>query len=253
MVASTYEQAITQVFKDEGGYTNEAADPGGPTNWGITIHDARTYWKPDATAEDVKDMPKSIAENIYRDHYAKPLSYDSLPAGVDYAVLDYGINSGISKSIHTLQHILGVTEDGLVGPATISAAVNADPVHIINAIYAERLAFLKTLHNWSTYQHGWTKRCVDGRTLALQLAQHYGSNEPQQQNKGNKMNFIQIANLVLQILPTLFQAIGTIEKDTGKPWDQVAVDVINHLTPGQPNSASLSETANPSDMPLNSK
>src|ERR1700739_1630431 len=118
---STYERAITQVFKDEGGYSNDAGDPGGPTNWGITIIDARLYWKHDATAEDVKNMPRSIAEEIYVKHYADPLQYNSLPAGVDYAVLDYGINSGISRSAKVLQSIVKVPADGVIGPITINA------------------------------------------------------------------------------------------------------------------------------------
>ena len=69
----TYERAIAKVFEDEGGYSNDAGDPGGPTNWGITIHDARMYWKADADAADVKAMPKSVAEEIYIERYAKPI------------------------------------------------------------------------------------------------------------------------------------------------------------------------------------
>ena len=108
MVKQTYEAAITRVFADEGGYTNDAADPGGPTNWGITIFDARMYWKPGATAADVRAMPKSVAEQIYRDKYAAVVQYDLLPAGVDYAVLDYGINSGVGRAAKVLQRLVGV-------------------------------------------------------------------------------------------------------------------------------------------------
>jgi lysozyme family protein len=167
---STYEQAITQVFKDEGEYTNESTDPGGPTNWGITIHDARQYWKSDATAEDVRDMPKSVAEDIYEKHYAIPIHYDDLPAGVDYAVFDYGINSGIHKSVITLQSLVGVTQDGVVGPNTLTATASHNSIDLIHRIYDERIAFLKTLHTWETYGHGWTNRCNNGRNLAIALA-----------------------------------------------------------------------------------
>ena len=55
------------------------------------------------------------------------------------------------------------------------------------------------------------------------------------------MNFFSFANLIMQVLPTVFQAINTVHTDTGKPLDQVIVDVINHLTPGQPNAPSLQE------------
>lgn len=166
----TYEQAITQVFKDEGGYTNDKADPGGPTNWGITIHDARLYWKMNATAEDIRHMPKDVAEDIYKIHYADPLRYDYLPAGIDYAVLDYGINSGISRAIKVLQRLVGVNVDGVMGPVTIAATVSSDPEQIINAMYDERLAFLKSLHTWSTFGHGWNNRCTHGRDFAISLA-----------------------------------------------------------------------------------
>ncbi len=175
---STYEQAIAQVFKDEGGYTNESTDPGGPTNWGITLYDAQTYWKHDATSEDVKSMPKSVAEDIYRNHYAIPVKYDSLPAGVDYAVLDYAINSGISRSSKLLQHLVGVTEDGIIGSITIAKVNTVEPTSLIKSIYTERLAFLKGLHTWSVYGHGWTNRCTQGLDLALSLAEKKVETKP---------------------------------------------------------------------------
>lgn len=169
----TYSEAITQVFKHEGGYSNDVGDPGGPTNWGITIGDARLYWKKYATAEDVKAMPKSVAEDIYRQHYAIPLHYDELPAGVDYAVLDYGINSGISRSAKVLQGIVGVVQDGKIGPATLEAVKKKDSKQIINAIYDERLSFLQHLGTFPIFGKGWTRRCSEGRALALSLVDKY--------------------------------------------------------------------------------
>jgi lysozyme family protein len=169
---STYEQAITQVFKDEGGYSNDPGDSGGPTNWGITIHDARMYWKPDATADDVRNMPKSVAEEIYAKHYALPLHYNDLPAGVDYAVLDYGINSGISRAAKVLQTIVGVPADGVIGPVTLEAVskIDASTVRdVIDKIYNERLAFLQRL-NKPQFIRGWTNRCHNGRLFAYTLA-----------------------------------------------------------------------------------
>lgn len=171
----TYEQAITQVFLDEGGYTNDPHDSGGPTNWGITIYDARQYWKSDATAEDVRDMPKQVAEDIYRRHYANIIRYDNLPPGVDYAVLDFAINSGIHKSVTILQRILGVAQDGVLGPVTLQWTVKNDPTFIINNIYIDRLAFLKSLDTWKDFGHGWFTRCTHGHVLALSLAKQYST------------------------------------------------------------------------------
>lgn len=46
-------------------------------------------------------------------------------------------------------------------------------------------------------------------------------------------------SLLMQILPAVFGAVNTVKADTGKPWEEVAQDVINHLTAGQPNAPSL--------------
>jgi lysozyme family protein len=69
MAASSYDAALARLLAHEGGYTNDAADPGGPTNFGITIYDYRKYVKPDATAADVKRMKLDEAKAIYRAKY----------------------------------------------------------------------------------------------------------------------------------------------------------------------------------------
>jgi hypothetical protein len=66
------------------------------------------------------------------------------------------------------------------------------------------------------------------------------------------MNFLQIANLVMQIVPAIFGALQTVQADSGKPWEQVVADVISHLTAGKPNAPALAPTANPADHPINS-
>jgi lysozyme family protein len=170
IMKETYERAMQQVYADEGGYSNDVGDPGGPTNYGSTIHDARMYWKPDATAYDVRNMPKSVAADIYDKHYATPLHYNDLPAGVDYAVLDYGINSGISRSARVLQGIVEAKQNGIVGPETLKNGHQMDPVKIINSIYDERLRFLKSLRTWPRFGKGWGARCARGRQLALSMA-----------------------------------------------------------------------------------
>lgn len=157
----TYSEAITRVFQDEGGYTNDPSDHGGATNWGITIADARSFWKRDATPADVKAMPKSVAENIYRSKYADRVNYDNLDAGVDYAVLDYAINSGISRSLKVLKEVQRPTA-----------------VDTINAIYDEREAFLNRLSQrpgQDRFRKGWLSRTKRGRALALSLNTRYGS------------------------------------------------------------------------------
>src|SRR5882757_3410774 len=118
---SSYDIALKAVLEDEGGYSNDAGDPGGPTNWGITIYDARAYWKKNATAADVRAMPLEVAKDIYRAKYWDAMDCDDLPAGVDYCVFDYGVNSGIGRSAKVLQRLVGTNVDGAIGPKTLAA------------------------------------------------------------------------------------------------------------------------------------
>ena len=170
MAASSYDEALRRLLLHEGGYTNHPADPGGPTNFGITIHDYRRYVKPDATAADVKAMKVEEAKSIYRAKYWDAQRCDELPAGVDYAVFDYGVNSGIGRSKKVLQRVASVTADGVIGPATMRAVLAADPKKTINAICDERLRFLQRLRTWPVFGAGWGRRVKEVRAVSLAMA-----------------------------------------------------------------------------------
>lgn len=175
MVATTYQEAITKVFLDEGGYTNDPRDPGGATNWGITIFDARAYWMPNATPADVRAMPKHVAEQIYRTKYAAPVRYDQLPAGFDYSVLDLGINSGIGRAIPYAASVLGAKAGTKIDALIPLAALYPDKKKLIQIYWAKRLAFLKSLKTWSVFGGGWGRRVASGEALAVKLYLKYGA------------------------------------------------------------------------------
>jgi len=168
---ATYDEALRLLLAHEGGYCNDAADPGGPTNFGITIADYRQYVKADATAEDVRAMTVDEAERIYRARYWDALVCDALPAGVDYAVFDYGVNSGIGRASRVLRRMLKLPEDtATVTDAVIAAARAADARALIGTICDERLAFLQSLKTWNVFGKGWSRRVADVRGAALNMA-----------------------------------------------------------------------------------
>jgi len=170
MSAATYDACLARLLAHEGGYTNHPADPGGPTNFGITITDYRKYVKPGAGAADVKAMQVEEAKRIYRAKYWDAQRCDALPAGVDDCVFDYGVNSGIGRSAKVLQRLCSVTADGRIGAQTLAAAGKRDPAALINAICDERLRFLKLLRTWPVFGKGWGRRVAEVRAFALQLA-----------------------------------------------------------------------------------
>lgn len=170
MAAATFDDALKRLLAHEGGYSNHPSDPGGPTKFGITIHDYRKYVKPDASAEDVRAMPLSDAKTIYREKYWDALRCDELPLGVDYAVFDYGVNSGTARAVKVLQRLLGLTDNGRMSDAVIAAALAHDAADLVARLCDERLAFLKRLRTWPVFGAGWGRRVSEVRRAALAMA-----------------------------------------------------------------------------------
>ena len=158
------EQIIPLILKHEGGYVNHPNDPGGATNKGITIATFRRFIKPGGTISDLKALTTEQAVIVYKRNYWDAVLADLLPPGVDYTVADFAVNSGPSRAAKVLQKVVGVKQDGKIGPATIKAT-NAMPARdVIRQVNANRLAFMKSIRGgklWVTFGKGWQRR-VDG-------------------------------------------------------------------------------------------
>jgi lysozyme family protein len=170
MSASSYDEALARLLEHEGGYSNHPSDPGGPTNWGITIFDYRRYVDPRATAADVRAMPVEAAKRIYREKYWNALSCDELPAGVDYCVFDYGVNSGIGRAARVLRRLTRLPHDGPITDEVVAATARFDAGRLVESICDERLAFLQSLRTWEVFGNGWGRRVREVRAAALAIA-----------------------------------------------------------------------------------
>jgi lysozyme family protein len=129
--------------------------------------------KPGATAADVKRMSLAEAKSIYRSKYWDALSCDDLPAGVDYTVFDYGVNSGIGRAGKVLRRVLGVPDaNWRVGADVIAAVKRAESSKLIVAINDERLQFLNSLRTWRAFGVGWERRVAEVKAFSLELARY---------------------------------------------------------------------------------
>ena len=168
--ASNFDKCVALVLQWEGGNDDDPRDPGGRTSRGI-LQKEWDGWRQahPGLPSDVWQAPQAQIVAIYKQLYWDMLSCDSLPFGVDYAVFDYGVNSGISRSAKVLEGIVGTASDGHIGPLTIAATVKLDPATIVNKICNERMTFLKGLDIWPTYSNGWTNRVNGVRAGALAM------------------------------------------------------------------------------------
>lgn len=182
---SNYPRSIAFVFQYEGGYTNNPKDPGGPTNWGITIADARKYWKSNASASDVKAMPKSVASDIYFLHYAKPVSFDDLAPGLDVCTLDSAVNSGVGRADKWLAYAIGAPS-GRTYAQLAALSQGIPPAELpakIKAFCAKRLSFLHSLRTWPTFGKGWGRRVAALEVLGSKFAHEADGKTPAEISK----------------------------------------------------------------------
>ena len=131
-----FDACLAFTLREEGGYVDDPADPGGATNMGITLATYRQWSdNPELGSAQVQAMTERTARAIYRSLYWNPLRADALPAGVDLSVFDMGVNAGIWGSARLLQRALGFTGeqvDGCIGPETLSAAAKCDPRTLVD-------------------------------------------------------------------------------------------------------------------------
>jgi lysozyme family protein len=166
---ASYPESIAFVLRQEGGYSNNPKDPGGPTNFGITIFDVRKYWKANATAADVKALPLEAAKIIYQKHYWTPVRGDDLPAGLDVCTFDSAVNSGVGRANLWLGKAIGSPAKDYPTLAKQASSVTDIPKSV-KSFCATRLSFLHNLRTWSVFGKGWGRRVSELQALGLSLA-----------------------------------------------------------------------------------
>lgn len=158
---SNFDACLAHTLAHEGGYINHPHDPGGETNMGIS---KRSYPR-----EDIRNMTRARAAEIYRRDFWDPIRGDDLPAGLDLVAFDAAVNSGVSRGAKWLQEALRVTADGKIGPQTISAALISDHPEVISRACDRRMMFLRAIKTWPTFGKGWTRRVDAVRAEALSM------------------------------------------------------------------------------------
>ena len=125
------DQLLVDLIGREGKYSNNPADTGGETNWGITVAVARAY----GYTGPMKDMLRAVAETIYRGRYWVQPKFDQINAlapAIAEEMLDTGVNMGqavagkfLQRALNTLNNeaklFPDLVADGNIGPMTLDA------------------------------------------------------------------------------------------------------------------------------------
>lgn len=157
---SNFDKSITIVLQHEGGYVNNAADPGGETKYGIT---KRTY--PDV---DIKNLTVDQAKAIYKRDFWAPYKYDAITSDdVATKIFDTAVNVGSKRAFRFAQQAAnkfgkGLGEDGVMGNLSVNAINEIDPKQYLEAYRGIQADYYKSLvdakPSLSVFLRGWLNR-----------------------------------------------------------------------------------------------
>ena len=165
-----FNKCLEMVLEHEGGYVNNKNDRGGMTNLGVTRRVYEDWVDRPVSEQEMRDLTPEDVAPIYRKNYADRIHFDSLPSGLDWACLDWAINSGASRPAKAIQRAVGATADGVIGPKTLQLVAEKDPEFIIDYVYTVRQSFYESLDDYKHFGRGWSRRNKETLHQAMEMA-----------------------------------------------------------------------------------
>jgi lysozyme family protein len=147
---SDFAPAIEIVLEHEGLYSNDPSDPGGATNYGISLMFLASLGETigdldkdgDVDAQDIKNMSRDQAAEIYRGQWWEKYGYGKIAdQSVATKVFDMSVNMGASQAHKLVQRALGISDDGVLGPKSFDTINKAAPKTLLLGIAEEAAKF----------------------------------------------------------------------------------------------------------------
>jgi len=176
---ANFEKAIVVLLKHEGGYVNNPNDPGGATNYGVSLRFLKDYPElgdidkdGDVDIQDIKNMKIADAKKIYQKIWWDKNKYGNIVDDtIATKVFDAAVNMGTSQAHKLLQTALNkafgmrLTVDGIVGPATmgvINACADDKEQILLTAFCDEMWGFYQRIiarnPKLKVFENGWKNR-----------------------------------------------------------------------------------------------
>jgi lysozyme family protein len=181
------DQMLDFILKREGGFVNDPKDPGGATKYGISLRFLQTIDPAmadldedgDVDVDDIFALSPDLARAFYRQWFYQPMRIDQYPSPLGAAMLDTGVNMGMSRAGRILQSALNqcgadLAVDGIVGTNTRTALMFFDSMDILRAfllgrifVYAKLCRENQDLHR---FFYGWVERVRHLESFCMDLA-----------------------------------------------------------------------------------
>jgi lysozyme family protein len=178
----TFADALPVILHEEGGFSDNPADPGGATMDGVTQGVWQQWVGHAVTAIQLQQITPDQIAAFYQAEYWDKVSGDNLPDGLNLCVFDFAVNHGPHGAATMLQGLVSVTQDGAIGPATL-AAISAliashSAAELVQAYSDARTAFYRTEPDFAKFGRGWLNRVgyVEGVALSW-IARNQGNTQ----------------------------------------------------------------------------
>lgn len=169
---AAFDLAMEIVLRHEGGFVNNASDAGGATNWGISTPVYSAYIKRTATVSDIANMTKLAALRVYQINYWNVIrGNDIKDQTVANAFMDMAVLRGVTAATKSLQTVLGLKADGVIGPVSLAAINASDPNLLVASFMCECIRVFVGLVQAKPAQLQflsiWVSRAIEFNLLAV--------------------------------------------------------------------------------------
>jgi lysozyme family protein len=108
--------------------------------------------------EDIAAMTLDRAKEIYHADRWEPNRGDDLPSVLAITMFDAAVNNGTERAAKWLQQVLGVAQDGIIGPVTLAAVGGGDGIDLARQFHQLRAHEMIHFGTWTTFADGWENR-----------------------------------------------------------------------------------------------
>lgn len=163
-----FKKYFPKLLQFEGGLSNDKADKGGLTKYGVILAEwINKGWDKDGDkdvdAQDLKLITVDDAARIAKPYYWDKVGGDDLRNQcVAELLADFAYNSGVGTASKKIQKLVGAVEDGNIGPKTIALINGKDQKDLFEKLKQIRknfyIAIIANNPSQKVFEKGWMNR-----------------------------------------------------------------------------------------------
>lgn len=172
-MVSNFTACFAFTVRREGGFIRNAQDPGcwtgGVCGKGTLNGTAFGISAAQYPFLDLSTLTQDAAAEIIRKDYWDKVNGDALPVGLDLVASDFAVNAGPGTSAMQLQGLVRVTQDGIIGSATLAAIATHPVPWLISTLTLAHQAYYRKDPLFPVDGNGWINRSNLCQTAALAM------------------------------------------------------------------------------------